>query len=61
MGYCALDCEENYTCTAWGGEGTNILATDREATPNHNLIKKCPSDKSKCPYRRKKIKSTVKV
>ncbi len=55
MGFCSYDCKDSeYTCTAWDGTGRNKIDN---ITPNHNLVKECPKDITKCEYRKKKIAS----
>lgn len=52
MGFPCSDCnDKEYTCTAWDGKG--------QAT--RNLVETCPNHISECAYRKKKIKSTIKL
>lgn len=55
MGYYCADCgDTEHSCTAWDGKGESISPGN---LPNHNLIKECPQDITKCEYRLKKMKS----
>jgi len=56
MGYCCGDCgDDEHTCTAWDGKGFPKVGLE----PNHNLVKSCPEDITKCEYRKEKIKPKV--
>ena len=54
MSFNCGDCgDDMHACMAWDGHSSSWEGEG----PNHNLVKECPTDITKYPYRLKKTKS----